>query len=201
MWRRVAILIVCGLAVIVAVWTSATPAAERFPDPTGALQAPETCHPLETGNPRTFEELTALLVTRLGESRLDCGASNADEEYRLTWGQAFDTHRITVTVVRTGDVVLAETREYGGQGPTPKLLSARERRIASPEWTRVRTRLANIEFWNLQPEPITVNDGSTWTLEGRAAGRYHLVWRQSPPDSPFRRVALDLLRLGGIRRP
>src|SRR6266850_5477471 len=120
MWRRVAILIVCGLAVIVAVWTSATPAAERFPDPTGALQAPETCHPLETGNPRTFEELTAL---------------------------------------------------------------------------------ANIEFWNLQPEPMTVNDGSTWTLEGRAAGRYHLVWRQSPPDSPFRRVALDLLRLGGIRRP
>src|SRR6267378_1210832 len=112
MSRRVAILIVCGLAVIVAVWTSASPAPERVPDASRAVLASETCSALGK-QLVSDEERMALFVTGLKEHRLDCGPSNADEVYRFTWVAAFRIyHPITVSIMRTGDVVVAVTREY-----------------------------------------------------------------------------------------
>ena len=203
MWRPFAILTVCGIVVLVAVWSSTTPVLERLPDPTRAVRVPESC-PSLAKLPANSDELFPQFIGHLKEFRLDCGPVNADEVYRFTWAHAFVTHHpITVTVLQTGDVVVAVTKEYGWEQSSLSftLLSQRERQIALRDWAHVRTMLANIEFWNMEPEPVLGCDGSTWTVEGRVGRRYHRVSRWSPADSSFRRVALEMLKLGGLGNP
>src|SRR5439155_13938643 len=179
MWRQLAILIVCSVVVLIAVWISTTPAPERLPDPSRAVRTPETCvAPVRL--PANGDEWGSWFFTRAKEPRLDCGPMHADEAYRFTWAHAFaGRHPITALIMRTDAMVTVITSEYRFEPPSLlQKLSQSKRQISTAEWTRVRTMLANIEFWQMErDEVVTGFDGSTWTIEGRVGRSYHRVWR------------------------
>jgi hypothetical protein len=122
----------------------------------------------------------------------------------MTWTPAFLSYDpITVTITREGNTVMVEASEfmYRLNDRSFDMVSQTKHQVATSEWTRVRTMLANIGFWQMDPDESVGLDGSTWTIEDRVGRRYHRVSRWSPRDTPFRRVGLELLRLGRHGNP
>ena len=202
MLRKFAILFVCAVLVLIAIFVATGSAPERLPQPTRAVRVPELCAPAAK-LPVNFDQWLPAFLTRANAPRLDCGLISDDEVYRVVWAHAFATlHPITVSVQRTGGMVTATTSEYRFVNGRVEQVSRSSRTVPITEWTRIRTQIANIEFWQMEPmEPAEVQDGSSWTIEGRVERRYHRVTRVSPHASPFRRLALELLRLGGRDDP
>ena len=200
--RHAAILIGSAVVVLIAIWFATGSAPERLPQPTRAFRVPELCTPAAK-LPETFDQWLPAFLTRANAPRLDCGLITDDEVYRVVWGHSFATvHPMTVSVQRTGGMVTATTSEYRFVNGRVEQISRSSRTVPITEWTRIRTLIANIDFWQMEAmEPAEVQDGSSWTVEGRVDWRYHRVTRVWPSDSPFRRVALELLRLGGRDDP
>jgi hypothetical protein len=81
--------------------------------------------------------------------------------------------------------------------------SRAEREVSETEWGEFIASLRSTGFWNMAraDELRIVLDGAGWMLEGRLGQGYHLVTRQSPESSPYRDLALQLLRLAGFEDP
>jgi hypothetical protein len=207
MIRQAAILVVCALMVLVAVWFSGGPGPERLPDVAAGVSVDERCSLVSYGSPSTVDGSLKWFVDNTGEPRIDCGQNSADETYRFVWTHSFESyHPVSVTIVRMGGDVTVVVNEYQITSPTSFMRTATSRRaIPFPEWTRVRTVIANSGFWQMDRDaPVAGFDGAMWTVEGRISQRYHRVSRWEPVHAgpmSFARICLELLKLGGRDDP
>ena len=194
------LLLGCSIVTFVAFWFSGGPGPERLPDLTGGLRIQENC--------RSVPPVSQLFT----DPRLDCGPAEADESYRVAWYAAFDTAPVKVMVNRTGVdvVVIAQDYEKRDGGRVLHLTSEERRRIALPEWTEVRTMIANVGFWQMDPvEPCTVQDGASSTIEGRGVGtqfaqfllsqgHYECSTVMSGPDITFNLISSGGAKLNSV---
>jgi hypothetical protein len=142
---------------------------------------------------------------------LICGTVEADEVVRITWTHAFVAYApFAVRAERLGQTYRVSTGVF-----EPSIDRARRsgfssssrssqggRTLGQAEWRELTTQLDKAEFWMMPTDDHALGfDGSGWLLERRRGSAYHMVYRWSPPNGPFRDAALALIRLGGFEDP
>lgn len=189
--RRCAAAWVCFA--VMALAASATPTRAQ----TGTLVAakcPESAEaryfPVGTFTPESYENADLTLrqwysnhLAAMAEPSLSCGELDGDEVYRFLVIPHF-RNSITVRIDRIGDVYSLRSilMKAGHEPYRPGPVAARIAKTLTPEQSQaVHDRLERINFWSLKTLSVGgyggVRDGSTWILEARREGRYHVVNR------------------------
>lgn len=141
------------------------------------------------------------LLTSLGESPLGEQGETGGEIYRLLWASSL--YLPVVVRAGTGDdgpslIVRQQDLEPGTNrrlaGPTS------QRELTAAEWDSLRGAIDKSGFWTMSSAWHPVQDSSSWIVEGRRDGRYHVV-SVSSPDGAFRQACIQMLRAGGITLP
>lgn len=173
------------------------------------IRYPEaTAHDLEQFEPT----LAAMAEPPFCASRGD----SSGESYRFLWLRSFH-HPILISVRIQDGTASAVYKELDGQGPDDTSRLVADERIdvnarlnktdEDPESARRILRYVSDEsedsFWRL-PFDVASSavrlDGATWTVEGRRAGKCHVVTRWSPGlKSPLRQFVETLIGLSGKR--
>lgn len=143
----------------------------------------------------------------MGEPVLACGASADEETYRLTWMHSFSSPTpLLVRVSRRGSTVTARAsrfaRKPGGSSVALEPVTDVSSTLTDAEWSQLLASIDRAGFWAESGALVPRGeDGSTWLVEGRRGNTYQSVARHSPDDGPFRRLALELMRLGQFDDP
>jgi hypothetical protein len=119
--------------------------------------------------------------------------------FRFMWVSAFDSQRIiSVRVFRTGEgpELVATAAKRGGA------VDARlQRSLTDAEWENLREK-RQAGFWTFRPDEYPRRgfaDGSTWVLEGSAAGERLRVVQHIPKAGAFVDLCCEMFLLSGIR--
>ena len=73
---------------------------------------------------------------------------------------------------------------------------ARVVRLRDSDWDGVGIELEKVSFWSLPSEGrVRFHDGTSWVLEARVRGRYHVVERSEGAE--IRSAGLRMLALSG----
>ena len=127
------------------------------------------------------------------------------EVYRLTVERSFGpvlVFEIEQQVLNVRKVRLIENQEMGKFMTSYRLVRNSDVRLESEEFANFKALLEASLFWDLPTEEWMEAgmDGSSWTLEGVKAGKYHAVKRSSPltigPQTP---LGSDVKRLAPER--
>ena len=128
--------------------------------------------------------------------------NSQNEIYRFTWLRTFH-NPIAVRIERHGDnYFLYWKLSNGAGGYSPgKLMIDKHRVLEKSTWEEFVSKLNQIDFWNMATKQNDMgNDGSEWILEGKSAGKYHVVDRWTPSkDSKYYECCDFLLSLTDLK--
>ena len=135
------------------------------------------------------DERRSVFLRRYLEAQQERGFSCLDENieaYRVLYIPAFD-YPTTVRVWRDGDQYQMTIKQLeddwvpslNGENKPATIRFNTTRTLTAAEWRQFKERLAIANFWSLPPaDPDSIGlDGVLCTLEGKSAGRYHVVFR------------------------
>lgn len=136
-------------------------------------------------------------------SFLDTAKNRSAESYRFLWLRSFD-HPIAIRLdIRAdGTGVLSTKIASGSGGDRPGYLTENvSRPLFRQQVQMVQARLSSMQFWSLQVDDRSGEDGARWIIEGVEGGKYHLVDRWSPSGGPIREFGLMLLDMANLKIP
>lgn len=131
--------------------------------------------------------------------------------FRFLWLRSFD-HPIALrlTILDESGVAQLTVKVADGKGgyEPGDLITNKSLPVSAPEVQGFLKLVDQAKFWKLatredvvRPDgTVTVTaDGANWVVEGVQGKRYHVVDRLSPMDGAYRDMALELLRLSGLK--
>lgn len=144
-------------------------------------------------------------------SLLELTGYPVSHSFRFLWLRTFD-HPIALRLTildESGVAQLTVKVAEGKSGYEPgNLIVNKSLPISAQEVQGFLRLVEQTQFWKLaatedivRPDgTVTVTaDGADWVVEGVQGKRYHLVDRLSPKDGAYRDMALELLRLSGLK--
>lgn len=143
------------------------------------------------------------LLPKFKERPLQNGSVSAEEVYRLILLPTFDDP-IAVRLWKSNDQYFLTTKKADdGKGMGLERfgkLYENTKPVTRAEWDEFTNHLEDAMFWDLpsrDQDDTPVNDGASWTLEGKGADRYHIVDRITP-SKEFKKSCLYLIKLSGF---
>jgi len=125
------------------------------------------------------------------------------EIYRFTWLRSFDPPIVIRIEQNNGQYLIFWKVGNGAGGYKPKKVFTFNQKIISKAiWNEFINRLNKINFWEMDTKETGPfgTDGSEWILEGKVAGKYHVVDRWTPGEKTNYYKCCDyLIGLTGIK--
>ena len=152
-------------------------------------------------NPRRAEWLSKYLAAQ-SEPTFSCLDEDV-ETYRLLYIPAFDSptsiriwghHDEYWMTIKQLDPDWSPLVGAGG------LKLSTTRRLKNDEWAEFKDLLNGTNFWSMPAPDIKESgfDGYSFTLEGKSAGRYHVVYRWLPDDKVLKKACGYLLGISNL---
>lgn len=119
------------------------------------------------------------------------------DTYRFVWLRTFH-HPISIRIEKQQNIYLLTWKLCTGQGgyDPGRLTVAKQKQIDEITWENFKTLLNQADFWNMDTEIKTPGlDGSQWILEGKEAGKYHVVDRWTPENGAYYQCCNFLIEL------
>lgn len=150
---------------------------------------------------RKFYE--TILLPKFEESPLQNDVNAKHEVYRLVLLPTFDDP-IAIRLWKSNEqYFLTVKKAVDGKGMGMERfgkLYENTKPVTRAEWNEFINHLEEAMFWDLpsrDKDDIPVNDGASWTLEGKSTDRYHIVDRITP-SKELKESCLYLLKLSGF---
>lgn len=164
---------------------------------------------------KTDEEIASRYVAQLKAlhepSLLELTDYPISHSFRFLWLRTFN-HPIALrlTILDESGVAQLTVKVADGRGgyDPGSLIVNKSLPVSVQEVQGFLKLVDQSKFWKLAAKEeivqsdgkiVVTTDGANWVIEGVQSKRYHLVDRSSPPDGDYRNMALELLRLSGLK--